>query len=253
MECQIHPQNPQLLCRISQHKPTYPCSSLVVPKSRIHKTTSFASYNNLDQKQPNPITQVPRMDDVYNVKFESLASCKLGISVYPDFEYNAEGGRGTGTGTKSTNIPQKESDGSIISVDFDLNTLYIPPLTTATTRFLGLPLPPFLRIDIAPELLKGIINQETGKVELEFKAKFWFSIGKLYKAPPLLVGTVLTSEESKGTIRSGRGERLNDAGRCQLVGVATVQPIDDFFMNSFLGLPTECLAKLNVIISVSTK
>lgn len=90
-------------------------------------------------------------------------------------------------------------------------------------------------------------------MDLEFKAKFWFSVGKLYKAPPLLVGTVLTSEETGGTIRSGRGERLDEKGRCRLVGVATVQPIDDFFMNSFLGLPTECLAKLNAIISVSLK
>lgn len=90
-------------------------------------------------------------------------------------------------------------------------------------------------------------------MDLEFKGKFWFSVGKLYKAPPLLVGTVLTSEESRGTMRSGRGERLDKEGKCRLVGVATVQPIDDFFLNSFLGLPTECLAMLNAVISLSTK
>lgn len=83
-------------------------------------------------------------------------------------------------------------------------------------------------------------------------AKFWFSVGNIYKAPPLLVKTVLTSEESNGVIRSGRGERLDREGKCRLVGVATVQPIDDVFMNTFLGLPTECLANLKAEISFPT-
>lgn len=82
-------------------------------------------------------------------------------------------------------------------------------------------------------------------------AKFWFSVGSIYRAPPLLVKTVLTSEESNGTIRSGRGKRLDKEGNCSLVGVATVDPIDDFLMNTFLGLPTECLANLNAVISFS--
>lgn len=63
--------------------------------------------------------------------------------------------------------------------------------------------------------------------------------------------TVLTSEESKGSIKSGKGERLDEQGKCRLVGVATVERIDDFLINSFLGLPTECLADLNAIISLS--
>lgn len=62
---------------------------------------------------------------------------------------------------------------------------------------------------------------------------------------------MLTSEESVGKMRSGKGERLDKDGKCRLVGVATVDPIDDFLMNSFLGLPTECLADLNATISIS--
>ncbi|KAJ0507639.1 hypothetical protein HanIR_Chr11g0508461 [Helianthus annuus] len=58
-------------------------------------------------------------------------------------------------------------------------------------------------------------------------------MGSIYKAPPLLVETLLTSEESKGSLRSGSGERLDEQGRCKLVGVATVEPIDDFFYEFF--------------------
>lgn len=91
------------------------------------------------------------------------------------------------------------------------------------------------------------------QVDLRFKAKFCFSVGSIYRAPPLIVETVLTSEESKGRMRGGRGERLDKEGSCRLVGVATVDPIDDALMNSFLGLPTECLADLRAVISLSNQ
>lgn len=77
-------------------------------------------------------------------------------------------------------------------------------------------------------------------------------MGSIYRAPPLMVETVLTTEESVGRMRGGRGERLDGEGKCRLVGVATVDPIDDIFMNTFLGLPTECLANLNAVITYST-
>ncbi|MCL7049466.1 hypothetical protein MKW94_026398 [Papaver nudicaule] len=189
----------------------------------------------------------PTKTSIYSVNFNTQKSCKLGIAIFPDFVYNAEGGKGVGTGAKA------ETNGSNeVSIDFDIQTLYIPPLNSKTTRFLGLPLPPFLKIEISPELFRGVIDQESGKVDLEFKAKFWFSVGSIYKAPPLLVETVLTSEESMGTMRKGKGERLNKEGKCRLVGVATVEPIDDFFMNTFLNLPTECLADMNATIAFST-
>ncbi|KAL9324174.1 hypothetical protein ACSQ67_009031 [Phaseolus vulgaris] len=159
------------------------------------------------------------------------------------------GGMGTGIAAKVTENGLANND---LPVSFDLESLYIPPLTSSTAKFLGLPLPPFLKIEVVPEALHGSINQESGKVDLEFKAKFLFSAGSLYKAPPLLVKTVLTSEETKGTMKSGRGRRLDKEGKCRLVGVATVDPIDDFFMNSFLGLPTECLAELKAVISISS-
>ncbi|XP_047335053.1 uncharacterized protein LOC124938625 [Impatiens glandulifera] len=181
-----------------------------------------------------------------DIKFQTLGACKLGISRYPDFEYNAQGGKGIGSGSNII--------GGKIYVKFDEKSLYIPPLTSATTNFLGLPLPPFLRIDIVPQLFQGIIDQESGKVELEFKAKFLFSIGSIYRARPLIVETVLTSEKSEGKMRSGEGEKLNEEGNCRLVGVATVKPIDDVLLDNFLSLPTECLAdlKANIIFLSSS-
>ena len=56
---------------------------------------------------------------------------------------------------------------------------------------------------------------------MEFLAKFCFSVGSIYKAPPLLVKTVLTFEESKGKIRCGRGEKLDKEGNCKSVRVTS--------------------------------
>ncbi|CAN6239606.1 unnamed protein product [Urochloa humidicola] len=177
-----------------------------------------------------------------SVEFRTREGCRLGIGRYPDFAYNAQGGRGAGGADES---------GTVV-VDFDVASLYIPPMSGATTTFLGLPLPPFLKIDILPESLGGTIDRATGQVDLKFRSRFCFSVGSIYKAPPLFVDTTLTSEESRGAIRSGTGERMDDQGRCKLVGVAVVDPIDDLFMNTFLSLPTECIAYLNATISIAT-
>ncbi|XP_050387518.1 uncharacterized protein LOC126803833 [Argentina anserina] len=228
MGCKINNSTPPILWRISTKN----------QRSR----TKIISFSSTTTDSPTSY----RNSKLYTVKFKTLSACKLGIARYPDFEYNAEGGAGTGVGTTESSYTSE------VSVSFDIDTLYIPPLQTSTTRFLGLPLPPFLKIDVVPELFRGCINQESGKVDLEFKAKFYFSVGSIYRAPPLVVETILTSEESRGTMRRGKGERLDKQGYCKLVGVATVDPIDDLFINTFLGLPTECLAGMNAVISIST-
>ncbi|KAJ6817518.1 uncharacterized protein M6B38_404505 [Iris pallida] len=194
-------------------------------------------------------TQLQASGVAYRVDFQTLRSCKLGIARYPDFEYNANGGTGTAIG-RHTGLAAGAKDDDI-SVSFNVETLYIPALTCETTRFLGLPLPPFLKIEIVPEAFEGTINKTSGKVDLQFRAKFWFSVGRLYRAPPLLVDTTLTSEESIGNMREGKGERIDEEGRCRLVGVATVDPIDDVLMNSFLGLPTECIAIMDAKILIT--
>ncbi|KAF0933274.1 hypothetical protein E2562_017063 [Oryza meyeriana var. granulata] len=180
-----------------------------------------------------------------SVEFRTRDGCRLGISRYPDFAYNAQGGRGVGVGAVSG------ADSGTVLVEFDVASLYIPAMSGATTKFLGLPLPPFLEIDILPEALRGNIDRRSGQVDLKFRSRFCFSVGSIYRAPPLFVNTTLTSEESNGAIRRGTGERMDGEGRCKLVGVAVVDPIDDVFMNTFLSLPTECIAYLNATISIS--
>lgn len=103
--------------------------------------------------------------NIYKVEFKTLEGCKLGIWRYPIFEYNAKGGIGNGIGREKNDI---------IDVDFDVNNLYIPSMNGDTTKFLGLPLPPFLKIDIMPEILQGNINRSTGKVGTLISANIYF-------------------------------------------------------------------------------
>lgn len=157
MACKImmNSSNPPIVCRFSSIK----------PKIGSKTITLSSPSNNQEQRELVSTTTAAKTQvlksTVYDVKFKTLGACKLGISRYPDFEYDAEGGLGTGSGSK---VPDSDPLNDEISVSFDIKTLYIPPLTGATTRFLGLPLPPFLKIDIVPELFQGSIYPESGKV-----------------------------------------------------------------------------------------
>lgn len=129
---------------------------------KLLKTTPLSSSNNPNHQQLVSTTtikqtQIPQTQP-YNVQFKTLGACKLGISRYPDFEYDAAGGSGSGTATPA------HPDGRVL-VEFDVEQLYIPSLSTATTKFLGLPLPPFLKIGIVPETFRGEINRESGEVD----------------------------------------------------------------------------------------
>lgn len=160
-------------CRINNSNPPPVLWKFSTQRQRpITKTISFSSpSNSQNQQELAPITAATQTQHpkskLYTVKFRTLSACKLGISIYPDFEYNAEGGKGTGSGAKVAESNLSDE----VSVSFDLETLYIPPLKSATTRFLGLPLPPFLKIDIVPELFSGSINQESGQVKKRNKNK----------------------------------------------------------------------------------
>lgn len=118
--------------------------------------TVFSSYTETDASQPDTTSDLTTpLQNIHKVEFKTLEGCKLGIWRYPIFEYNANGGIGNGIGREKNDT---------IDVDFDVEDLYIPALNGETTKFLGLPLPPFLKIDIVPEILQGNINRASGKV-----------------------------------------------------------------------------------------
>ena len=96
-------------------------------------------------------------NEVSRIEIRTLKDCRLGIAMYPDFVYNADGGGGLGA-------IEKCEDGNKLAVVFDTPSLYIPPVESKTTRFLGLPLPPFIRIQIVPRHFKGFIDKAEGKV-----------------------------------------------------------------------------------------
>lgn len=58
-------------------------------------------------------------------------------------------------------------------------------------------------------LSQGTINRESGEVSLDFDCEFFFTIGPLYVAPPLVINTLLTTETTRGRFRDGIGSRLN--------------------------------------------
>lgn len=122
-------------------------SSLAPPDSAI--ASAF-------QSDPTQQTIDLRQVEPQQVQLVIGDGCDLGVSVYPDFEYNAGGKGGAGTA-------RKESDGRIF-VRFDPATLQIPPVQFSTTKFLALPLPPPLKIEIVSKKLEGYIEPETGKV-----------------------------------------------------------------------------------------
>lgn len=121
----------------------------------------------------------------------------------------------------------------------------------STSAVLGIPIPPPLKISILPEKLQGTIDPTTGETNLDFLARFEFTVASLYKAPPLLVSTVLTSESSTGKLRKGVGERLTANGHAMLVGVAEVPKTGDGFLDSFLILPTDALAVMSAEMKFS--
>ncbi|KAK8945291.1 hypothetical protein KSP40_PGU007348 [Platanthera guangdongensis] len=239
--CRTNSHNLLILHKLST-KSTNPCIS-------SSSSSSTRSAQSISGHEPH--TAVPQTSSdpasLFSIQFQTLEACRLGIGRYPDFEYNAIGGIGTAIGEARTTNPADE-----IFVDFDIGTIHVPPLTGATTRFLGLPLPPLLKIDIALEIFQGTVNRKSGRVGIFRGILEFFKHCSCYWAPPLMVETALTSEESKGSMRRGRGKMMDGKVMCRLVGVANVDPIDDAFMNFFFGLPTECDAELSAQLLITT-
>ena len=165
------------------------------------------------------------------------SGCALAIGPFPRFRYDARGGGGLGLTTE----PRAEGWQELV---FDPAGLRIPALSSRTTRMLGLPLPPGLRIVIAPERLEGRWHPPSGTVELTFLARFQLLVADRRVAPDLIVATRLSTEAAEGRRHQVSGTPLDARGRGVLVGIASVPPTGEGWLDRFLRLPDEALAVL---------
>ena len=178
-------------------------------------------------------------------QLKTQAGCQLVIAGYPPFRYDASGGGGL-----SSVQPEPDSGSSIVPLEFPAQELMIPPLDSSRARFLGLPLPPGLSIQIQPDRLAGELNRQTGELTLQFRSRFRFTLGSAeqprYQASDLLVDTRLTSGEVRSRRHVRVGQALNPEGVATLVGTATIEPCRDAWLNRFLGLPDVALAVMHL-------
>ena len=94
------------------------------------------------------------------------------------------------------------------------------------------------------EKLEGTIDKNSGEVLLNFESRFVFSIGGMIQFPDLLVESLLQTGKVKGKLHEGKGLILQKNGRTRLVGISTVAPTGNKFLDTFLCLPNEALAEL---------
>tara|TARA_Y100001968_G_scaffold218544_1_gene201230 strand:- start:28 stop:588 length:561 start_codon:yes stop_codon:yes gene_type:complete len=172
------------------------------------------------------------------IQLQSLKHCKLAIGSYPHFNYDASGGGGKA-------IVADIEKNNIQRIQFSPNRFIIPSINIRTSKILGLPLPPGIEIKILLEKLEGTILKEKGEVSLTFKSKFILSILNLYDFPKLSISTKLTTGKIKSKLFTAEGRCISKNGQSTLVGVATIPKSGNKFLDIFLGLPNESLAKLN--------
>lgn len=72
--------------------------------------------------------------------------CELAVSIYPHFSYNAQGAGGLGTA--------EDLGEGMAKVSFDPKKFIIPPLDYRSTKVLGVPIPPPLKIAIDMQKLE---------------------------------------------------------------------------------------------------
>tara|TARA_Y100001968_G_scaffold252138_1_gene237499 strand:+ start:31 stop:561 length:531 start_codon:yes stop_codon:yes gene_type:complete len=176
------------------------------------------------------------------MQMKSLDGCRLTIGSYPPFIYNAYGGGG-----KATLLPSKTNN--LLNVSFSSKTFYIPPLTSRTTKFLSLPLPPGLKIEMSMNQLIGTIDKKSGEVLLKFESQFLFSIGAIIKFPGLIVNTLLKTGKVKSPLHEGEGQVRQANGKTKLVGISIIPKTGHKILDAFLGLPNEALAELQCEIN----
>jgi hypothetical protein len=205
----------------------------------------------------------------------------LGVSSWPDFDYDASGAT-----TLGVVEPPDPKHPDALRLRFDVRTFEGPPVCGRTTRVFGVPLPPGVRIDITPLSLHGWLDPKTGACALDFDAEFRGSIfGEGFiKLPPMTVRSPLTTGAARGASREAFGKPFGstrargddaysydveddvedvthrlllkknspcrggaDGDLAELVAVATVPRVSGRWsglMNFMLSLPNDALAVL---------
>jgi hypothetical protein len=174
----------------------------------------------------------------------TLAESSLVIGRYPPFAYDARGGRGLAT-------VASDRAGELRRLRFQPQHLQIPALDHRSGRCLGLPLPPGVALAITPLQLEGTLDPPSGELRLRFQARFQLRLGPWYRAPNLGIDTELTTAAVAGRRHRATGRPLTSSGEARLVGVATVAPTGEAWLDRFLGLPDEALALLQCRLSLS--
>ncbi len=171
------------------------------------------------------------------MQLKSLEGCRLKIGSFPSFSYNAYGGGG-----KGKIIPSKKKN--ILYLQFSSKEFSIPPLSSKNTKFLSIPLPPGLKIEMSMDKLDGTIDKNSGEILLKFESKFVLNVGTIMKFPPLLVKTTLQTGRVKGQLHESQGMILQKNGQTKLVGTSIIPTTGNNFLDTFLALPNEALAEL---------
>ncbi|KGG12156.1 MULTISPECIES: hypothetical protein [Prochlorococcus] len=171
------------------------------------------------------------------ISLESLDGCRLCIGNYPCFIYNATGGGGLASVSSS-------KDTNLKHLNFDVDEFSIPSLNWRTTKFLGLPLPPGLLIDMQMDKLEGMLNKHSGDISLNFEAKFFLKIWPNISFPALCVSTFLKTGVITSKFQKFYGSPLDHTQNATLVGVALIPVTNNTLLNLFLDLPNESLACL---------
>lgn len=172
----------------------------------------------------------------------TLKDCRLTIGRFPPFSYDASGGGGSG------HLGSPGQDGRQ-GLHFEAAQLRIPSLAGRRARLLGIPLPPGVVIQITPLALAGELDAGCGALALRFSARFQLQLGPWYQAPDLQIDTQLQTGEVRGQRHRAQGRALTGEGDALLVGVASVAPSGDPWLDRFLGLPDEALAQLHCRLS----
>ena len=101
--------------------------------------------------------------------------------------------------------------------------------------------------------LEGTIDKNTGEILFELESKLIFSIGTIIKFPHLLIKASLQKGIVKGKLHESKGITLQKNGKTKLVGIATIPPTGNKFLDNFLNLPNEALAELQCAIKPSVQ